>query len=68
MPDLSPLNLQFDDQKLLARIIDYYQRTLKETAIGPRLPAEPWRHGGRSHRPLQDRLRQPDAGPETALD
>jgi len=34
MPDTLPLNPQFDDQKLLARIIDYYHRTFKETTEG----------------------------------
>lgn len=33
MPD-ALLNPQFDDQKLLARIIDYYHRTLRETSEG----------------------------------
>ncbi len=34
MPDLSPLDPQSDDQKLLAQVTDYYQRTLKETTEG----------------------------------
>lgn len=32
MPDI--LNPQFDDQKLMAQVIDYYHRTLKETTDG----------------------------------
>jgi len=34
MPDLSPLDPQSDDQKLLAQVTDYYHRTLKETTEG----------------------------------
>ena len=34
MPDTLPLNPQADDQKLLAQVIDYYHRTLKETTEG----------------------------------
>ena len=33
MPDLD-LNLKADDQKLLAQVVDYYHRTLKETTEG----------------------------------
>ena len=34
MPELSPLDPQSDDQKLLAQVADYYHRTLKETTEG----------------------------------
>ena len=34
MPDTLPLNPLADDQKLLAQVIDYYCRTLKETTEG----------------------------------
>ncbi len=34
MPELSPLDPQSDDQKLLAQVTDYYHRTLKETTEG----------------------------------
>ena len=34
MPDTLPLNPLADDQKILAQVIDYYHRTLKETTEG----------------------------------